>query len=344
MINETIDFVLPWVDGNDPQWLVEMKKWKQSPSEIISSDDEANSEVRFRSDNESLRYWFRAVEKFAPWVNKVFFVTCGQKPEWLNENHPKLVLINHEDYIPAEYLPTFHSNVIELNLHRIPTLSDRFVLFNDDVFLLRPVSPEFFFKNSLPVLPCDMKIYRFYGYNQWCRVCMNDYGVIAEHFNIKESIWKNRKKWFSVSELGFRQAMANIIRYKVNKTFFINGFEHIANPHLKSTLQEVWSKCPDVMEITSKAHFRGDDQVNQYLLIAWNLVKGCFYPVRTRIRGKDVNISTTDISFICDLIKKQAVNQLCINDSPYNDNPEYCNNEINKAFATILPEKSSFEK
>ena len=273
MAQDAIDFVLPWVDGNDPKWLAEMKKWKQLSSGMISSDEEANTIVRYRSDNELLRYWFRAVEKFAPWVNKVFFVTCGQKPDWLNENHPKLVLVNHDEFIPTEYLPSFNSNVIELNLHRIPALSERFVLFNDDIFLLKPIYPEYFFNNNYPVLPCDMKIYRFYGYNQWSRVCMNDYGVIAEHFDIKESIWRNRQKWFSISKLGLSQAMANIVRYRVNKTFFISGFEHIANPHLKSTLKEVWFERHDVMDATSKACFRSDNQVNQWLLTAWNLTK-----------------------------------------------------------------------
>ena len=35
---------------------------------------------------------------------------------------PKLKLVSHKDYIPAEYLPTFNSNVIELWLHKIPEL------------------------------------------------------------------------------------------------------------------------------------------------------------------------------------------------------------------------------
>lgn len=343
MANEAIDFVLPWVDGNDPKWLADMKKWKNSSSGIISSDEESNSAVRFRSDEELLRYWFRAVEKFAPWVNKVFFVTCGQKPEWLKDNHPKLVFVNHEDYIPAGYLPTFQSNAIELNLHRIPALSERFILFNADIFLLKPISPEFFFKNSLPVLPCDMKMYRFYGYNQWSRVCMNDYGVIAENFNLKKSIWKNRKKWFSISKLGLRQAMANFIRYKVNKTFFISGFEHIANPHLKSTLQDVWEKCPEILEATSTTRFRTDNQVNQWMLSAWNLAKGSFYPVGSGKRGIDVHITSKQIDVISNMIKRQTVSQICINDTNDNDNWEYCNNEIRKAFESILPEKSSFE-
>ena len=125
---DKIDFVLLWVDDNDPVWLEQKNHYLKQEKELSHSD--ANSDCRYR-EHGLLRYWFRAVEQFTPWVNKVFFVTCGQKPEWLDESHSKLCLVNHKDYIPAEYLPTFHSNTIELNLHRIDNLSEHFVLFND---------------------------------------------------------------------------------------------------------------------------------------------------------------------------------------------------------------------
>ena len=41
-----------------------------------------------------------------------------------------------QDYIPAECLPTFSANTIEMNVHRIPSLAEHFVFFNDDFFLL----------------------------------------------------------------------------------------------------------------------------------------------------------------------------------------------------------------
>ncbi|MBQ6357217.1 MAG: capsule biosynthesis protein CapK, partial [Solobacterium sp.] len=30
------------------------------------------------------KYWFRGVEKFAPWVNKIYFITWGHVPTWLD--------------------------------------------------------------------------------------------------------------------------------------------------------------------------------------------------------------------------------------------------------------------
>ena len=88
-----IDFVIPWVDGSDPEWRKSKNKYSGKIDEPVDRTD-----ARYR-DWDILKYWFRGVEKYAPWVHKIYFVTCGQKPDWLNENHEKLILVNHEDYI-----------------------------------------------------------------------------------------------------------------------------------------------------------------------------------------------------------------------------------------------------
>lgn len=120
-----IDFVVTWLDANDPIWRESYNKYRGG----------VHKEDRGRYRNWDLfRYWFRAVENYAPWVNKVFLVTNGKFPDWINAKHPKLVLIKHTDYMPEKYLPTFNSRAIELNFHCIPGLSEHFVYFNDDMF------------------------------------------------------------------------------------------------------------------------------------------------------------------------------------------------------------------
>ena len=139
-----IDFVIPWVDGGDPEWLKEKNEYSGRKTE---EDDDRS--IRFR-DWETLKYWFRGVEKNAPWVNRIHFITWGHLPKWLNTDHPKIHIVNHKDYIPEKYLPTFSSHVIELNMHRIPELSDNFVYFNDDIFILDTVKEEDFFVDGVP--------------------------------------------------------------------------------------------------------------------------------------------------------------------------------------------------
>ena len=126
---EKIDFIITWVDGNDDNWQKEKSKYNPNGGE--------NCKSRYR-DWEQLKYWFRAVEKYAPWVNKIHFVTWGHLPEWLNTDHPKLNIVNHKDFIPEEYLPVFNSVAIEIHMHRIKGLSDKFVYFCDDFYLMQP--------------------------------------------------------------------------------------------------------------------------------------------------------------------------------------------------------------
>jgi len=117
-----IDFVVTWLDSNDFEWKKEYEFYKVN-------DKGDKSKARFRDMN-FFQYWFRAVEKYAPWVNKVFLITNGKFPDWINKNNPKLVLVKHEDYIPKEFLPTFNSITIELHMHKIKGLSEHFVYFN----------------------------------------------------------------------------------------------------------------------------------------------------------------------------------------------------------------------
>lgn len=136
-----IDFVVSWVDGSDEKWLKKKNRYVESNAD---KSDAFNGENRYRELG-FFNYWFRGVEKYAPWVNKVYLVTDQQVPEFLNVNHPKINIVNHEDFIKPEYLPTFNSSTIEMNLDNIPGLSEYFVYFNDDFFLTESVSPDDFF-------------------------------------------------------------------------------------------------------------------------------------------------------------------------------------------------------
>lgn len=339
---EKIDFIVTWVDGDDPVWQKEKNRWEGLGGTESDAPD-ANEECRYR-ENGLLRYWFRAVEKFAPWVNTVHFVTCGQRPEWLNEAHPKLHLVNHEDYIPKEYLPTFNSNTIELNFHRIEELSEYFVCFNDDVFLLRPVEPSFFFREGQPVLKTSLQYYRNVGYNNWSRMLFNDYCIVNRSFDMKKTIWQNRKKWFSIKELGYNKARRNLLCYLANGTLPVSSYGHVSQPHLKSTLQEVWEQYPEIMHHASLSKFRSDDQVNQWLMCAWNQAKGNFYPATVETLGRCVNVCLERLDDVCGLIESGTIAQICVNDSHRNTEAERCHQEVAQSMEIILPEKSSYEK
>jgi hypothetical protein len=116
---EVIDFVLPWVNGDDPEWLAQ---FDLHTPEIFGD----KRKCRYR-DWGNLQYLFRAFERCTPWVRKIHFVTWGHLPGWLNVAHEKLNIVRHSDFLPHENLPVFSSHPIEINMHRIASLADRFV-------------------------------------------------------------------------------------------------------------------------------------------------------------------------------------------------------------------------
>ncbi len=326
-----IDFVLIWVDGSDKEWRAEKAKY--------SGEDKRESKYR---DWDLLRYWFRGVETFAPWVNKVHFVTCGHLPSWLNTECPKLNIVKHSDYMPKQDLPTFSSHPIELNLHRIPGLAEHFSYFNDDMYIVRAVKPEDFFKNGIPrdravlTVNCVKESWEIQHINN------QDTSVINEEFDFKQCISKNHKKWFS---------------YKYGKEVLRNlwllpcprfpGFkhEHANSNFLKSTFEEVWDKYPDVLNKTSLNKFRTHLDVNQWVFKDWQIAKGKFVPSGIQSHFIDLK-HNNKLDEACRYIEEQKTNVLCINDAENIDDALF--NEMKKrlktSFNAILPEKSSFEK
>lgn len=340
---DKIDFVLPWVDGSDEKWLASRRQYEAATVNSASSDRDANAACRYR-DYGLLQYWFRGVERFAPWVNHIFLVTCGQQPAWLNAAHPKLRLVNHTDYIPAQWLPTFQSNAIELNLHRIPDLAERFVLFNDDLFLVRPVKPTFFFRKGYPVIPCDLGIPPWLGCTNISRIIINNNGIIKQSMNVNRLVWKNILKHINIFALGPTRAAKNLISFTVNRTLLLSTFGHLAQPHLKSTFEEIWRSHPRILEWTSQSRFRTDDSVNHWLASAWDLVSGRFYPANEKRLGQFITFDEGKIDEICTLIRRQTRPQFCLNEKDGTSNLDWCLRKVAEAFQEILPDKCAFEK
>src|SRR5699024_2296505 len=269
-----IDFVIPWVDGADPEW----QKEKQKYDKKMNVD---NRSIRYR-DLDNLVYWFRGVETFAPWVNKIHFITCGHVPSWLNTNHHKINIVRHEDYIPEEYLPTFSTRPIELNLHRIKGLTDHFVYFNDDMFIIKPVKKNDFFKQGLPrdtgVLVPMMSLFR----NSTMPNVATVMEVINTTYSKQEMFKKDLFKWINPLYGKFLIRTLTMLPYK-QFSGFLNL--HIPNSYLKNTFEEIWKDEHDILDTTCKNKFRTAKDVNQQLPKYKQLVEGNFKP-RSPFIGK----------------------------------------------------------
>ena len=327
-----IDFVITWVDMEDPKWKAEFSKYSGK------KDNEKNgvSEARFR-DYGFLKYWFRGVEKFAPWVRKIHFVTSGQKPEWLDENNPKINLVSHKDYVPAEFLPTYNSVVIERYLHKIPDLAEHFVYFNDDFYIINNISTERFFKNGVP---CDIAVFQYNpSWSQWYKRIKNNLKIINRHFDKKEVMARDHDKWFHKS-YGSR-ARWNYLLKPYGK-FITLRTPHNAQPYLKSTFEEVWAVAEKELTETSANRFRTVTDYTPELFRTWQICKGNFEPYNTYSDTKMFPLMIKPKQAI-KAIYNQSYTLICLNDNVHIRNYAQVMGNIMNAFESILPEKSSFE-
>ena len=327
-----IDFVVTWVDMDDPKWKNDFAKY----SDKIDNSKNEFSEARFR-DYGFLKYWFRGVEKFAPWVRKIHFVTCGQKPEWLDENNPRLNLVNHEDYIPERFLPCFNSNVLEHYLHKIPGLSEHFVYFNDDFFIINTIKQSRFFKNGLP---CDIAAFRFNsGLSQWAKMLKNNITIINEHFDKKEVMTRFHDKWFNKTYK--KKAWLNYLLKSYNR-FITLQTPHNAQPFLKSTFDEVWEVAEERLIKVSTHRFRSVNDLTPELFRTWQICKGKFEPYNTYNDTKMFPLILRSKSAIR-AIFEQSYSLVCLNDNVHIRNYTQTMHKIQEAFDHVLPEKSNFE-
>jgi hypothetical protein len=143
-----VDAVYTWVDGGDPDWQARKAAALGDNEWVTKVSGQTANNSRFASRDE-LRYSLRALHCFAPWVRRIFLVTDGQVPSWLDTGHPQITVVSHREIFgDTGRLPTFNSQAIESRLHRIPGLAEHFLYLNDDVFLGRPVTPDMFFTSG----------------------------------------------------------------------------------------------------------------------------------------------------------------------------------------------------
>lgn len=328
-----IDFVITWVDMNDPKWQADFSKY----SGRKENTKNGVSEARFR-DNGFLRYWFRGVEKFAPWVRRIHFVTSGQKPEWLDESNPKINLVNHKDYIPEEFLPTYNSVVIERYIHRIPGLADHFVYFNDDFYIINTIAPTRFFRNGMP---CDIAAFLYNpSWSQWYKRIKNNLKIINRHFDKREVMRRDRDKWFHKSYGS--KAHWNYLLKPYGK-FITLRTPHNAQPYLKSTFEEVWAVAGKELTETSVNRFRALNDLTPELFRTWQICRGNFEPYNTYSDTKMFPLMVRPRQAVR-AIYNQSYSLICLNDNVHIRNYDRVMADIRAAFESILPEKSGFER
>lgn len=320
-----IDFVVTWVDGGDPIWQADKEKYSDAGADTRNA--------RFR-DWDQLKYWFRAVEKYAPWVNKIHFVTYGHLPNWLNLKNPKLNIVKHEDFIPEKYLPVFNSTAIEVHLHRIPNLSEQFVYFCDDCYLMKPCKVTDFFKGGKPVdmirlTPVLINYNEMYYYHLY-----NDYSIYRQYFD-KKRMLTQLNKYLNI-KYG-RIMFGNLFNLLAKNIYYYPL--HLPKSLLKSTMSDLWEKHSEELERTAGSKFRQYTNNSLELFRSYQLITGNFCPGK-----KDgIILDTRKSDYANSVIQNCRYKLMCLSDNSTDDDFEKDKQKINEAFDLMFSQQSAFE-
>ncbi len=263
-----IDYVIPFVDCSDENWLVEYKKYVSGPN------DWSNNSTRFR-DWETLRYQLRGIERYMPWIRNIYIVMSiseTQIPNWLDTQNKRIHIVWDWEIVPREYLPVFNSNVIDLYIPRIEGLSERYLYACDDYLVMRELKPEDFFSES--GIRLKVGRYKFMDWAYTRTIINSDQLICPQHIS------------------------------KANGYYILPYCDHAIVPHLKSENLEVMEKYQKEIE-SSLSRFREGKNLTWLIYPLCLIKKGLLQPssVKTKYTALRDENSIRNLDFSdCDVM------------------------------------------
>ena len=321
LFNEPVDIVYTYVNSNDLKWQEKKSFWAKQ----LGVKFDINN-CRY-NDNEELKYSLRSLEKYASWINKIYIITDSQIPSWINLNNSKIKIIDHTEIIDNQYLPTFNSNAILHNIHKIKGLSEYFLYADDDCFLVKHIYPEDFIVNE------DLKpIFRFGA--------------------------KYHKK--DTSQFHQMQLNADNLLLKINKNTINYTSHHCFDMYKKSDIESCQKLFSSEISETIKNKFRTNSDIERIIYSKFACLNNNGHAKYLRPSNKLLCLLQEIIKILFNLplrdtlvifpqtnnklkkIKKIKPKMLCINENEETTDVDRANMKVFLDY--LFPEKSTFEK
>ena len=324
--NYPIDLVYLWCEDN-PQRQKLRNEWKKKLGIMTNANTnglQATNKGRFVS-NDELKYSLRSVEKYAPWINKIYIVTDNQIPKWLNTKHPKIKIVDHKEIMPASARPNFNSAAIEFTIVNIPGLSEHFLYANDDMMFGDKVEPGDFFKDGKPIYVLNKKLpQEVEEDNNYAVVLNNSYEAVKQKFG--DNPWIRR--WP----------------------------HHNIDPYIKTNILNTNRDFKEGIEETMNSHFRSNKTIERQIYLYYSILTGNgYYKVQTRaglynlksklfgtFKPMSLYMAIHNIENLPTRLKKNKYKLFCTNDNEFTTDCDRAN--YKGVMEKIFPDKSEFEK
>jgi len=310
-IDFPVDVVYLWVDGSDRAW--QERKRAALARQGVVVPPVGSADERFR-DHGELRYSFRSIDRFAPWVRNIYLVSDQQVPGWLDVNHPRIRLVDHQELFGDEgTAPTFNSHALGARLHRIEGLSEHYLYLNDDVFLGRLLGPStFFHANGMPKFFLSRST-----------LPMTEEDDAAPHEQARRNVAELLQRDFGRLP---------------GRTFF-----HTPIPQRRSLLTELEQRYPNEFSDTWHSQFRSgsDHEVNWWLHAYYGYLTGRAVPGSIRYDYFNLGLEGTERR-MARLLARRDLQAFCINDTA---EATHAQHEVAAAWlAAYYPGPAAWEK
>lgn len=299
-----IDVVYTWVNCEDRAWQTEFNQ-----TIAHSTAGSAQHPCRFRDYGE-LCFSLLSLEQFAPWINKIFIVKKAYQFPAIDalssKTINKIIWIDEATLKPPElefdeFYPTFNSLAIESNLHRIANLSEQFIYFNNDMFLGKAVSPDYFF------------------FDDKARLSLKSQSRMEQLYErINQVFAKGHRRHIMNAYALFNQTIVSPNTFGIAA---IHSPLHQCCPLLKSSFQFIWEQVglKQVLLMNSRSKFRKDQNIHPVflscLINSWQGKAQIIKENDAFIRLQKLNLKKQ----LRNLSVKRPV-RFCLNDHPGNRN------------------------
>ncbi len=278
-----IDAVITWVDGSDPAHRAKLETYLQASG--LAGHGSA-APTRFGDCNE-IEFCVASLLRHAPWIRRIHIVADAQAPDFIEQLRgtdfeDRVRVVDHREFFQGyeDRLPTFSNRSIECLMWRLPGLAERFIYFNDDFQLLRPVQPTDFFHDQGIVLR-----------GQW-----RQHGALIR--GVREWVLRLRRALGQPEPRPGNHAAQALSARLAGFTDRYLQVPHVPHPMRKSVLATFFAEHPELIAQNLQHRLRNEAQFVTTALAAHLELAAGTATLDTRLRSLRLKADSADLAHI----------------------------------------------
>lgn len=272
-------FIVPYVDDTDEYWRKEYNKcFNISYKESI-----------YFKQNSLINTVLKSVKKYLSWIDDIIIIVSSKSQLKNIDNYNEYIVVEHKDFIPERFLPTFNSNTIESFFGNLNLNLENIIYSNDDILFLKKTDKDLFFNEKGQAL-IDFKERNIHNkkLNNFLKICLNSY------------------------ILGFSNRIDN------NKILVQNHGAPV--PLLFNEIKKFFQANKNLIYKTCTP-LRNNININQYVY-GLNLLKNNKALNSNALSKTYINLNDNNIDNIINILINKSYNCICLNETNLDNSSE----------------------